>query len=446
MIDILLLPFMCLSLAQEGAKAAGKPYSVNEITSCVDFNTKSGRTRRKISSSRTIIEEESSEHATYGWAQSIGTFGIQDEDIEVRGNESQFNKTDVYSFRVTDRIRAHFRFGIWGCEMLGHVYDEQGNELFEITDDDEKYGPTALFKKGIYFVVVSTGLSYNGSQEYSFYMWSELAKSEEKVTIDEEMMSKYKALVWESDYVPGGVEAVDGTVVKSGTKGRRTPWKYTGGFYSCNVDEEFLYRSIYIWSQDSFEALRKDLDDLENKINELTQKSEESKKTATAFSWASTALGGISIALSFVPYIGAPLSLAVSTISLHTSLLAMLIGDGVEISDGMIEKQIAFLRGALDKAHDGKIISLKENAAIRLYKNDDNYIKHHVYKLRFAPYIASALNNYSCVERDEGPYPTYDMWLNHNETNQIVSDCQGTFKTYENLNEILPLLKESTDL
>ncbi len=50
MIDILLLPFMCLSLAQEGAKAAGKPYSVNEITSCVDFNTKSGRTRRKISS------------------------------------------------------------------------------------------------------------------------------------------------------------------------------------------------------------------------------------------------------------------------------------------------------------------------------------------------------------------------------------------------------------
>ena len=116
MIDILLLPFMCLSLAQEGAKAEGKPYSVNEITSCVDFNTKSGQTRRKTSSSRTIIEEASFEHASYGRAQSIGTFGIQDEDIEVRGNESQFNKTDVYSFRVTDRIRAHFRFGIWGAD------------------------------------------------------------------------------------------------------------------------------------------------------------------------------------------------------------------------------------------------------------------------------------------------------------------------------------------
>lgn len=73
----------------------------------------------------------------------------------------------------------------------------------------------------------------------------------------------------------------------------------------------------------------------------------KAKKTATAFSWASTALGGISIALSFVPYIGAPLSLAVSTISLHTSLLAMLIGDGVEISDGMIEKQIAFFKRGL---------------------------------------------------------------------------------------------------
>ena len=35
MIDILLLPFMCLSLTQEGAKAEGKPYSVNEITSTI---------------------------------------------------------------------------------------------------------------------------------------------------------------------------------------------------------------------------------------------------------------------------------------------------------------------------------------------------------------------------------------------------------------------------
>lgn len=298
MIDILLLPFMCLSLAQEGAKAAGKPYSVNEITSCVDFNTKSSQTRRKISSSRTIIEEESSEHASYGRAQSIGTFGIQDEDIEVRGNESQFNKTDVYSFRVTDRIRAHFRFGIWGCEMLGHVYDEQGNELFEITDDDEKYGPTALFKKGIYFVVVSTGLSYNGSQEYSFYMWSELVKSEEKVTIDEEMMSKYKALVWESDYVPGGVEAVDGTVVESGTKGRRTPWKYTGGFYSCNVDEEFLCRSIYIWSKDSFESMKKDIENVETAVKEARAKRDDLE---TAWNKVSLATGAIGWVLGFVP-------------------------------------------------------------------------------------------------------------------------------------------------
>lgn len=28
----------------------------------------------------------------------------------------------------------------------------------------------------------------------------------------------------------------------------------------------------------------------------------------------------------------------------------------------------------------------------------------------------------------------------------VKDSCQGTFKTYENLNEILSLLKESTDL
>lgn len=29
---------------------------------------------------------------------------------------------------------------------------------------------------------------------------------------------------------------------------------------------------------------------------------------------------------------------------------------------------------------------------------------------------------------------------------EAKDSCQGMFKTYENLNEILPLLKESTDL
>lgn len=439
MIDILLLPFMCLSLAQEGAKAAGKPYSVNEITSCVDFNTKSSQTRRKISSSRTIIEEESSEHASYGRAQSIGTFGIQDEDIEVRGNESQFNKTDVYSFRVTDRIRAHFRFGIWGCEMLGHVYDEQGNELFEITDDDEKYGPTALFKKGIYFVVVSTGLSYNGSQEYSFYMWSELAKSEEKVTIDEEMMSKYKALVWESDYVPGGVKAVDGTVVKSGAKGRRTPWKYTGGFYSCNVDEEFLYRSIYIWSKDSFESMKKDIENVETAVKEARAKRDDLE---TAWNKVSLATGAIGWVLGFVPG-GGTFAQALSTISLGSSLIAMSIGNGTKLKDGLIEKQCLRLKGSLEAASDGTIISIKESAAIRLFKDDDKYIKHHTYKLKFNPYVNQLNDTHCSVERifPNLPYPTYDMWLHHGGEKEIVSDCQGTFKAYTNLADLKPLFK-----
>ena len=117
MIDILLLPFMCLSLAQEGAKAEGKPYSVNEITSCVDFNTKSSQTRRKVSSSRTIIEEVSFEHASYGRAQSIGTFGIQDEDIEVRGNESQFNKTDDKG-NIIFNILGKITFTIFGYSSL----------------------------------------------------------------------------------------------------------------------------------------------------------------------------------------------------------------------------------------------------------------------------------------------------------------------------------------
>ena len=442
MIDILLLPFMCLSLAQEGAKAAGKPYSVNEITSTIYRGAEANTIRKETSYGRTVIHEVSSTHDSFFTAQEIGPFGTANANIDVRGRESSSNRVDVYSFRVTDRIRAHFQFGIWGCEMLGHVYDEQGNELFEITDDDEKYGPTALFKKGIYFVVVRTGLSYNGSQEYSFYMWSELVKSEEKVTIDEEMMSKYKALVWESDYVPGGVEPIDGTVVRS-TKETMgvVPLEITGCLYSCKVDETFLYRSIYIWSSDSFESLKTDLEAYENAAKEALNKNAD---VYTKISWVSVGTSVASIAVSFLPYVGAPLSLALSAASLVTSLIPMTIGNETKLDLNLVKLQCERIRGSIDNAVDGSIISLKESAVVHLYKNDDIFVRRHSYKLKFEPYTKPNGDTYNSVDRRIGdPFPTYDMWLHHNGKDEITSDCQGTFKTYTNLKDIKPLVKEN---
>lgn len=441
MIDILLLPFMCLSLTQEGAKAEGKPYSVNEITSTIYRGADANTIRKETSYGRTVIHEVSSPHDSFPTAQEIGPFGIVNTNIDVRGTESASNKLDIFSFRVTDRIRAHFRFGIWGCEMFGHVYDEQGKELFEITDDDEEYGPITLFKKGIYFIIIRTDFSFNGIQDYSFYMWSEVVKSEEKVTIDEEMMNKYKALVWESDYVPGGVEAVDGTIVRNIKESLGTSFEDTGGLYSCEVDETFLYRSIYIWSSDSFKSLKTDLEAYENAAKVALNKNAD---VYTKISWVSVGTSVASIAVSFLPYVGAPLSLALSAASLVTSLIPMTIGNETKLDLNLVKLQCERIRGSIDNAVDGSIISLKESAVVHLYKNDDIFVRRHSYKLKFEPYTKPNGDTYNSVDRRIGdPFPTYDMWLHHNGKDEITSDCQGTFKTYTNLKDIMPLVKEN---
>lgn len=439
MIETILLPFMCLSMVQESAKAEGKPYSVNEVVSIIDKNPKKTSVRR-ASSRRTLINEISSTHDSYATAQEIGPFGINDTDIEVQGRESGSNNLDVYSFRVVDRMRAHFRFAIWPNQMTGEVWDEQGNFLFEITDDDEKYGPITLFKKGIYFIIVRISVPFNGSVDYSFCMWSELVRSEEKVTIDEEMMSKYKALVWESDYVPGGVEPIDGTVVRSVTESGVFQLEVTGELYSCKVDEEFLYRSIYIWSNDSFELLKKDVGAYEKAAKEALKKSND---VYTNLSWVSVGTSIASIAVSFLPYVGAPLSLALSVASLGTSLLPMVVGNETKLDLNLVQYQCERIRGSIDNAVDGSIISIKEGAVVRLYKNDNVFVTRHSYKLRFEPYLKPNGETYNSVDRKIGdPFPTYDVWLHHNGEDEVTSDCQGTFKTYTNLKDILPLTKE----
>ncbi len=437
MISIFMLPFMCLSLTQEGAKAKGMPFSVNEITSAVNFNSSKDERGINLASQTSVHNEGSLSHDTFGSAENAGTIGVSDYDLEIRGKTSKYNKRDVYSISVADRTRAHFKFSMFGAHMNGEVRDERGNKLFEFTDDDEKYGPTVLFKKGIYFIAITTTDDYD--TDYIISMWSMTAQSSETITIDADMMSKYKALVWESDYVPGGFEPIDGTIVKTAIKpGRRTAWRYTGGFYSCKTDEEFLGRSIYVWSKDVFELLKKDVENYEAAAKEALAKAKPFQTVSTVINYVSTITGEASYVCQFVPgIVSKTASTILGTVSFILPFFSMVVGNGTNISYDLIKFQCARIKGSIDAAVDGTVISIKENATIKLYQNDTQYTKRHIWKLKYVPYLVKDDGSYSVVERNtDETYPTYDMKLHHNKDNEIVSDCQGTFKTYTDINDI----------
>ncbi len=437
MIDILLLPFMCLSLAQESAKVNGNPFSVNEITSTVAMQGKNAIGNPTTTSSTTIYNEGSSKHDSYETAQEFMTIGTNHDTFELRGKTSKSNKKDVYMFRATDRTRAHFRFAAWGRNMTGEIHDERGNKLFEFTDDDEAYGPTGLFKKGAYFVVILTTDDWD--TDYAVAIWSDPVKSSETFTIDQQIMSNYKAAVWESDFVPGGVDPIDGTVVKSIKKNALFSGVVTsGGFYSSKVDDECLYRSIYIWSKDVFDALREDIENYKKAAFAAVKKSDE---IVTKLNIVSTAAGGFGLICSFFPAADV-LGAALSVVGLKTSILSGSIGDGVKLNYTLIDKQFDRVLGALDNAVDGSIISIKESAVIRHYESKLAIPYDESYKLKFVPFVNQLSETYSVVERRiDQDYPTYDMKLYHGTKGQIISDCQGTFKTYNSIDDIKPLFE-----
>ncbi len=436
MISILLLPFMCLSMTQEGAKAEGKPFSVNEITSPVNYISSGDDQNIDLAALFEIHNEGTGIHNSRKNAEELATVGAKDYNLGIRGTTTTSNKNDVYSFHVVDRTLVNFRFTMRGANIEGKVQDERGKELFEFKYGSESDNPTALLKKGIYFVVLINNDGTDAS--YIVSMSAKPAPSSETITIDADMMSKYKALVWESDYVPGGADPIDGTVVKTAMRSRRSPWSYTGGFYSCKTDEEFLARSIYIWSNDVFELLRKDIKNYRETALKILEENGNKQSIAAIFENISSGTGAISgFFCKFVPIVGKQIGTALKAISFATSIPSFIIGNSVKLVNTEVDFQCGRVLGALDGAKDGKIISLKQNAVIRYYENDSQYIKRHTWKLRYIPHLNEENKTYSVVERSVGDdYPTYDMKLHHGSEKEIVSDCQGTFKAYTSIKDI----------
>ena len=444
---------MCLSISGGANEAGGETTTLNGISSVSDAAYRDDAAYkaalRAARAGSNYVEathhEGSADHPSMGSAERLEFTDVSYDKslysyLTVSGSTQGLNKRDVYSFLVKDRMTMHCKFLQWPSGMSGYVVSEKGEKLLEFADDGEGYGPTALLKKGIYFLYVDS--DDPSKADYSVSMGAHYAESGEKVTIDAGFMSKYKALVWESDYVPGAADPIDGTVLKSGSKSRRGSWKYTGGFYSCKTDEEFLYRSIYIWSRDAFDALKSDIDIFEKTTEELLKKYDTIE---TALNYTSSGTGVVSLAVSFfkpTQILGTPLSV----ISLSTSFIAMTIGDHAELKEKCAAiKQCERIKGSIESAVDGTVLSIKEGCAIKKYTSGDKYIKCARWELKFQPYITSTGDSYLVTNRRiDQPFPTYNAWMDYGSTekDEIISDCQGTFTAYKNYNDVKPLIKE----
>ncbi len=436
MISFLLVPFMCLSMAQEGAKTKGDPFSINEITSTVNYGLGSTETEINPASITSVRDESATSHGTYSTAESIGTFGTEEYNFGIRGRVSNSNKKDLYSFSVIDRTLVNLRFMMRGGDINGELQTEGRKKISEFKYGSESDNPTVLLKKGFYFIVVENLSEYDAG--YTTFMASKPAQTDETITIDTNIMKKYKALVWESDYVPGGVDPIDGTIIKSEIKlGRKYPLKIKGGLYSCKVGEQFLARSIYIWSNDVFDLLRKDICAYRDEAIKILQENKNKQKIAAVFSNASKAAGAAAFICRFVPVVGGKMGAALKTLSFASSLVSFLIENSTQLIENDVIAQCLRVLGALDKADEGKIISLKQNVIVKYYGRVNQYTKRRIWRIKYVPYSRPDGKDYSVVERNaSSPYPTYDMKLHRGDGEEIVSDCQGTFKAYTSIKDI----------
>ncbi len=447
---------MCLSFAKAKPQTVSDeetPFSFNEITSAAgnkdlmgtDYKKKYEEMHNMTDCYKAEHKEANQGNESYLQAELMtlptGPMRQLDRVLDVSGSLSWSNTNDTFYFIVSDRMTVECRFIDDVDGVAATVSNENREELFDVYKKNESLNTaSALLKKGAYYLSIKT--SAKKAADYKIRIRATYADTYDKLKLDEAFMKKYKALVWESDYVPGAVKPIDGTVIaKSYKPGRSGSWSHTGRFVSGELNKQYLYRSTYIWTQDAFDALINDVNLYENKALEVTKKA---SNVVAKWSAVSTATGLVSFFVSFFDKVGGALGQALGGVSLATSFVASSVGNGVDVLDAsLIHAQCQRIKGALDACTDGTIISFKEAVFVRSYTDDSKYTKRHYQKIKCVPYVNDSGDNktYSVVDRKVGfPCPTYDVYLHHNADGETVSDCQGTFKAYKDYRDIKPLV------
>lgn len=442
MLSILMLPFMCLSMAN-GEKLESKTTSLNEISSITgDTSLKTKEYQEAWASSESLKASPYINRHNEGSANNDRLLLAEKLEfstpattstrsaIMLNGSLSSSDTIDYYYFNIPDRSYVWINFLGDHMNSTGEVLAEEPSDsnpkLFDIGDDSDK-DPTATLKKGAYYLRLKN--PNNEDIDYKIRILY-LLQPEYTVTFDEEFMNNNNVLVWESDFLPKASKPVDDTTLYRKTTGKigSTTAKVWLPIRSCSTDYEGVYRYICFWKKNDLEKFESDLIKIENAIKSIENQAAEKKIYLKYIEKANDVLGVVSYVVGIF---NGELGIALSTINLATTALLKILGNGVEYDFTNFKNQITRYKGVFDAAIEGTVVTIREQAYIERIHKVLTHGTITTYKLRFKPYLLEESYNPVIQKAD-----IKGLILSSNLSELKISSCQGTFKTVNSLNDI----------
>lgn len=439
MFELLLLPFMCLSVANESISKKGY-IALNEITSYTvaeRYKTKEYEEEWKkvvsASSTSTYTYEEKegvngNNNLRYAEELPVSEDGeIINGSLRLTGSLSSSDKTDMYYFCLPDRtnVWANFAGSIDG--VAGAIYlDNPHDKIESILELGVKHtmSPNLYLPKGTYYLVVTNAGEENVNYTIGFSFACVTNISRESVTVNSDFVSKNKILVWESDFLPKNSDAVDGTVLYSYSTGRTSPgYKLYTPPKLGGLSYDGVYRYTLLWTKEDQKELRDEIEALK-KI--LSDKNSEIGSKNLHLEIVSTIAETLEFVVGlFLP--GATVPLA--TLQVLGTIIFSCLGLNYTWTYDNLQKQLERLHGSLDGASPGTAIFIREDAYVKQYRVKHTHGSIVTYKVKFKPHIEDETYSHVLRRVDEDPVKLDDH-LND------ISDCCGTFKYYDSLSDL----------
>lgn len=448
MLSILMLPFMCLPLAGgEKLEAEKTPSnSLNELTSVIG-NEELKTSEYKQAWANKVAKLSNIAHHNEGSSNNDALLNAEKLEfgskadavtrsaIMLEGTLSSSDTVDSFYFNVPDRSYVWVNFLNDHQTSVGEVLAEEPRDsnpkLFDIGDDSTR-DPTATLKKGAYYIRLMNPDKL--SVEYRIRIMYMLAE-DYTVTFDDEFMKNNNVLVWESDFLPKNSTVTNGRILyEKGTGLLNTSTKKWLPIRSCTNKYEGIYRYICVWKNEHLKQLAEEFGALDKKLIALEQKLKNAQMVFKVIEKTVDVLGKVSCVIGLY---NASVSSKLDSFTTASTLILSAIGNGVKVDYNTIRLQIHHYLGVFDAATDGTVVTFREQAYVDHDYNRSRHGSLTIDYLRFKPYLENNTSYNVVIQKADSKGFKLSSRLNVDGAN--LSECQGTFRLVNSLEEIKPL-------
>ena len=319
------------------------------------------------------------------------------------------------------------------------LLDEKQNHIFDVTDvfDEENYGANGSLKKGAYYLKIEN--SNSTSVPYSVYLALESFtyfqnEKDRTITLNDDFMSKYQALVWQSDYLPKDSEPIDGLILENNHKKDHLMVNDYPNILSCSKNYRDVYKIVYLWGKDSFEKLLKDAQNLHSSLKQIQKNNETISNITTSLSMITTGLSMVSFLFS---------NKILDTVNLSLGIWSNILGNQVSWNFTELLFYIGFIEGAISNLgnNDGTVLKLMQDSFIQKKSSGTKKRPHYQYRLKFQQRISDIDNpeseNYIFLRKTDDHR---EVKLIANQNNP--SKTSGSFRAYANIDDVESLIWE----